>query len=378
MELSIKTNCAVKTGYDLWYSNNSFNGLFRTDIRSLKTEFVGFFPNEAIDKKHMHIQCVISGSKIIFVPWKSSYIHIYDLETDRFDAVKIADEEESVEPVFAGAVEIGDHLYMFPAVWSGDLYDYDIGLNTVRKIESFRMDCMKMIRNNKANLLISASLYEGGIYFALYNSDIIGRYDPDSGKVSFVSTGIEGLSTLSVSGNRIFVNRIPDDSIYEYDITGKRLIPFETDNEVKEGKKTKEGKRSPFYRTIQWKEDILSLPWHGEKIYRLKKKTWEIILDCSRCQMGEDEGFPCFVGYIAVDDRLWLLPNRADRVLICDSSFSNVQEVELTMSNDSDKERLEKLLAFAQIRGQVINENEILTLDGYLKHLTFCSDDRLR
>lgn len=61
----------------IFFSNNSFNGLFETDRNFDKVKFLGSFPDEDLDGINLHRKVFVYGNSLFFVPFFGSAISEY-------------------------------------------------------------------------------------------------------------------------------------------------------------------------------------------------------------------------------------------------------------------------------------------------------------
>lgn len=70
-------------GDKFYFSEKDFNGLFKHDMNTKKTEFVGYFEGESIDSELLHRNAFLYNDKIFFIPDRGNYVHIYDIKLEK-------------------------------------------------------------------------------------------------------------------------------------------------------------------------------------------------------------------------------------------------------------------------------------------------------
>ena len=81
---SLSYYAQVVIGEELWISNSRFNGLYKVNLESGKSVYIGKFPQYRLDNSELHFFAKKYGEKIYFFPKCASGIDIYDLETGKF------------------------------------------------------------------------------------------------------------------------------------------------------------------------------------------------------------------------------------------------------------------------------------------------------
>lgn len=77
-----------------YFSNWFYNGLFKVEIETGKAFFLGKFKAENYFEINIHGEIFRIGKKIYFCPRRGRHLHIYDLETQEMNAIKIREKFE--------------------------------------------------------------------------------------------------------------------------------------------------------------------------------------------------------------------------------------------------------------------------------------------
>ena len=105
-------NFVEKDGY-AFFSNQFYNGLFRVEIKTGRTDFLGSFENERISRRNIHKEIFLENRKIYFCPRRGRHIHIYDLIDTTIQAVELRSKSEKPFLIEEVVVE-GDNIYFVP------------------------------------------------------------------------------------------------------------------------------------------------------------------------------------------------------------------------------------------------------------------------
>lgn len=103
---------AEEDGY-VYLSNAYYNGLFKVEIRTGKTLFLGGFEHEPFFELSIHIEVLKRNERVYFLPHKGRHVHIYNLLDGKLDSVEIKQKTESFY-VIKDVIDKGDLLYLLP------------------------------------------------------------------------------------------------------------------------------------------------------------------------------------------------------------------------------------------------------------------------
>lgn len=130
-------------GEEAWFANNTFNGLFRMNLRTREIKFVTVIPNEGIRTPILYSTCYIWAEYVVMIPGNAECLAVYNRKTREVFRYKIVDH-------------LGETVRGFWSSWQESKYIYFVSL---RKpvIVRFDADCQelntfcdwdKAIRNN--------------------------------------------------------------------------------------------------------------------------------------------------------------------------------------------------------------------------------------
>lgn len=77
-----------------YFSNLFYNALFRVEIKSGKTFFLGSFGKEKISESNIHFEVMQQEGQIYFFPKLGRHMHIYSLIDKTMEAIEIRKESE--------------------------------------------------------------------------------------------------------------------------------------------------------------------------------------------------------------------------------------------------------------------------------------------
>lgn len=77
-----------KNGY-AYFSNVFYNGLFRVELKTGKTFFLGSFVNEKRDERNIHKESLKQGNLLYFFPRRGRHVHVFSLIDHSITAIEI-------------------------------------------------------------------------------------------------------------------------------------------------------------------------------------------------------------------------------------------------------------------------------------------------
>lgn len=355
MNWHLKTYGGVAVGKYIWFSNISFNGLFRMNIYDDSIEYIGSFPGESILQFGLHKKCFLHHNSLFFLPARSKYLHIFNLYSHEFESILMeSDDSEKI----ADAVMTDESIYMF-SLHSKRCYRLDLRELRISQVSEFECEIEKC-GFMPANTFITRCSMSGKskICFALYDTDILAEWDFIENKLDFFHTGIEHIFSAHVINNKIWIITREENNIYccEFGGNPQRYSSSASMNG---------GKNCRFYsQLIEFQKDVYGIPAFSNEIVCLRNEyfmnisgdTWSLT----------DQSVPAFFSAIGVKGKLWLLPFSADGIYVYEEESNRVTRREFILL---DVEMRRKILTeiYKEIRGdEVIFENSIFTLNDLL------------
>lgn len=116
-----------------FFSNWFYNGLFKVEILTGKAFFLGHFYGEEYSERNLHWEILLKNEKIYFCPWKSRYVHIYNLKEETLNSVEIRRKSEkffSIEEVFLEE----NNLFLIPGQTENFIFKLDMNSLEVIRI----------------------------------------------------------------------------------------------------------------------------------------------------------------------------------------------------------------------------------------------------
>lgn len=86
---------------NLWFSDTFHNALMNYNINEKRMCFIGSFPKIELMERDIHFATFYVNNKIIFLPIKTEYVHIYNITDNTFDAIRIPEHKGGIRYVEA-------------------------------------------------------------------------------------------------------------------------------------------------------------------------------------------------------------------------------------------------------------------------------------
>lgn len=101
----------IEIGEYVYFSNWFYNGLFKVEIKTGKTFFLGSFEGEKLFEKNIHWKMMLKNDKIYFFPRRGYHMHIYHVFDKKMQAVEIRKKDEKFFVI--GEVMLEDDCIIF-------------------------------------------------------------------------------------------------------------------------------------------------------------------------------------------------------------------------------------------------------------------------
>lgn len=135
MRVTEKISCHnyVEADGFAYFSNWFYNGLFKVEILTGKTYFLGCFNGEKYSAKNLHWEIFLKNKRIYFCPWRSKHVHIYNLEEKSLVSVKFKNESEEFYKIEKVILD-NNKLFLIPEEKENCMFELDINSLCVTRI----------------------------------------------------------------------------------------------------------------------------------------------------------------------------------------------------------------------------------------------------
>ncbi len=109
-------NDFVIDGEDIIFSSGSFNGLFRADLRTGRSDFLGFFPGEDMLGVHLYCGTYKYKNNILFIPAWGRQFSVYDKSNKSFVSIRdgvYSKTDNLFWYKYYGSIQVEKYVYVF-------------------------------------------------------------------------------------------------------------------------------------------------------------------------------------------------------------------------------------------------------------------------
>lgn len=108
----------------LYASCYEYNGLFKMNIETGETFFLGIFPGESIIQRALYRDAVLVENTIVFIPDSAEKMVLYEIEKNQFEVVALPIERDGW--CAYNAVENNMKIYLIPIELDKEILVYDM------------------------------------------------------------------------------------------------------------------------------------------------------------------------------------------------------------------------------------------------------------
>ena len=213
---SLSYYAQVVIGEELWISNSRFNGLYKVNLESGKSVYIGKFPQYRLDNSELHFFAKKYGAKIYFFPKCASGIDIYDLETGDFSHVECQTGSINNYVTAIDAFRLDeDNILIIPCYSGMTLQEFSIKKKAItKKIELIKSN--QYVRNEANTMSLYACKMMNEVFYPLHETNMIGSYNLKKGneKIYLISGVKSILGDIVFDGRNIWINA--DRGIYQW------------------------------------------------------------------------------------------------------------------------------------------------------------------
>lgn len=109
---SVAASWIYYDGYYIWITAREFNGLFRMDSVTYKTEFIGRFPGEKSEGYFLFGEIGECNGKLYFAPYNAKNIAVYDKRSSQFYSIPLRKDICNLEEKFLSVLTCGKYVFI--------------------------------------------------------------------------------------------------------------------------------------------------------------------------------------------------------------------------------------------------------------------------
>lgn len=309
----------VEIDDNIWFSNLYFNALIKLDKLTGQIEIIDKFPNYEIDQVWLYSTVCHINNLLVFVPFRSTEIVVYNIKTEKFisvalDLTKVGKRER----YFASAYIYGNYIYMFP-VEAKCIIRYDVQLNSIKYLENGLIDVRSTLPKTTECFALQFEIIGKKIYipFAELNAIAIFNLEKETIDIQYLNiTG--GCSTINYFEGYFYMASWKQCKIYRWNNETEEIIEY-----VDFPKEFTSGDYM-FSSACSMKDRIFFLPIQGNMIISFEIKSKKLYEEkrISNLNYEEWNTFFCEKGsdkviiWIAGEENLFVLDYSEEKLQI--------------------------------------------------------------
>ncbi len=355
-------------GY-MWFSATGFNGLCRLYPENGRTEFMGFFLGEEINKTFLHSRVKNYGHKLIFTPNFSNGIDVYDIENDTFSRIPLPDNllkmyGEGHTKTYA-IEQVGHELIIF-----GFFYPIVIFFNLlscqIEVIQNMYEEIYNPLNNDKIPFFTKTScIMNNAAYILCAQSGMILNVDVMKKTYSMEKTHYQ-FDTICYDGECFWFSE--DNDIY-------RMNNFQCDKIISLDKRYK------FFSSQCNGDYIYYLPREYKEVFAVNRRTLEVKTLIVKCEedifRANDGAWGNYYNWVCAESkRVILICNRSN--IICYLKDGKIEKkISLTfMQNVQELSEIAKSLLVKRGASNVMFEKNMKLWFLYLSIYNHATNEK--
>lgn len=348
---------------EMWFSNITFNGLFKINLESYKTEFIAHFPDEKLRQRLLHAKCFEYKGQIVFVPARGSYVHIYNRDNGEFSKIRVFENEVNSDVVRYCNAAVRSGIFLYIVLKTGEMLGINLDTKEVSEIKAFKEQCQKYVSSYENFIFLNVITFNEKMMFALNLSNKILVWDITNMHLSMIEININNVSAMYEGKDVFWLTSNEDAYIYSCDKKTYNITKFESD--IYE--RRYEGK---FYNNvIEVANEVYAIPAQSEYIMKLNKqnKRFEKAFDYPHGFYFIDDfktKWAKFRDCTVINNRLYLHPFTGNQMLIVESDTDIIGKD--ICVEDKDYKNIENAIYKQEQSGKIIFEKEEFNIVNFI------------
>lgn len=209
-------------GNELWFSNSTYNGLFRMDMNFKNIVYVGQFQEEP-QMCNLHSNCYIYREHILFVPFNAKSVCVYDMTHNQWSYYPIYTKDKKLFKACCISWQNQQYVYMLssrlPVIVRFDLQNMDVCL-----YENWYYEFLNQFPDEKYSNMFWWEVWHEGqeLYIPYMRGNVVYKVnltneDPET---IFVNNNIRGIMTICKYNSEFFISTT-EGEIYKGDFKEK-------------------------------------------------------------------------------------------------------------------------------------------------------------
>ncbi len=309
---------------EIWFSDMTFNGLFKMSLTGRECEFVGKLKEEH-GVRRLHRQIISYGEWLILIPEKAGKVAFVHKQTHETEYVSIVLPENNKDGVQAsGGFIFGDRLFIFPRFLKQAVAEIDLRSRKVNDNYALRktIGTLKDLEVNEP-FFGQAVMQEDMVWLPVRDTAKIACYRLADGEVETYCLEDKKYRIWSIdaAGNRFWFTSAETSEIVEWSPSAGVQNAYTIDIQWERGK-------NPFSKIVSLSEtECIILPAYAEEIVYKAGDTFRKLEYPQGFRRLEDfrKTLPLFGGCRREGDKLLLFPMAGNMLLTYDIQTGSLE-----------------------------------------------------
>lgn len=329
-------------GENLWFTEFDYNALIKMDKITHEVKWKGCVPKESFMGERLYNSMAACGGKLYFAPYLANEIAVYDLETGRFEKLRLdaASKRNIVyqeELKFFQVIRAEKKVYFIPYFYPGILC-YDTEYGRFRCFDDW-IEQVEELRTSDWGYFLEGAFADGKLILPCVCADAVVIFDVVEEKSRVIRTPSTGYPHKFCGICHV------DDACYLVSADGtvsKRKIDS-MEKEIKRWKlPVSEMDEAEFYPMRHAGDFVYLFPFKNSSGYRIDIRSDEVTLFPLFDDEKEFSGNNfLFLSAFSDGDRLYLSAGNSRRFLEYETNSEKKREYELLLSK-KDRELLKE------------------------------------
>ncbi|MBP5553348.1 MAG: hypothetical protein J6X94_00595 [Lachnospiraceae bacterium] len=354
----------------IYYSESSFNGLFRYKKDETIAEFVDTFPDEDIWQWDLHRRIIRYEDGLFFIPLNGRGISIYHPYNNQFDFIDIS-KGDGQNVHFSDTIILDEKKVLLVPQCDEDFMVVNLDKRTVERFDlivNMREMCIDNKTHNEWPRFSTQSncRIDDDIYIALYDTSYIYKITLDRKDINVIKLPCDKhIRGISGTDDSIWISFM-EDVVAKYDVLSGNIelkeIPYMTENAT-----------YPYLSVLEYFNKVVIIPGREDKFILTNRKMDEWELLNFPAGYKREFGFGNTVltlDYRIVETNLYMYPRSSNGILIYDFINNSLDNRSINYKNEFT-EYLNGKLAASYIKEDIIIESVDYKIIDFLMGVKF-------
>ena len=220
----------------LYFSNNSFNGLFAFDFSKKSCEYIDVFEKEELWSYNLHMKCIKYNDFLVFIPEFGVNINLYNTKTGEQKIITIPNKQVN-KSAFFNAVLVDDKIWMFSKFYSQASMILDMNTFEIEEYDGINQWCKEHVSTKETISFVRLVREDDFIWMAAYNTGTIIRFNVKNFEIKSFNIGCDGLFGIFQGDDGFWLSEAAGNKLFYWKNETSEIVIYELDYEIKDGER---------------------------------------------------------------------------------------------------------------------------------------------